>query len=350
MRTIFSTDTYQLKALHKTALLRGLLVLLGLVLGLGSFIEVAARLFFIPISFPSLGSDNFYFDYKIYALESQVRRNGQLDCLVLGSSVANSDLDPAVIETAYQNETGQKIHCFNIGIPALTAENAVPIAEAIVRRYQPDVVLFILIPRDLMDHEYTVKQLERNPWVNYHRGNITPENWLLVNTYTLRYLNTWQYWQTLANRDKMGYETEPITAGGYSRIAGLNQPYPRNWLLENDENLQNVWVSGKTYTDLDRLTALENLGTKFIFIEAPAFSIINLDRQDPSIQHYEQDYMANLEAYLGAKNIPLWRTLEIGKQIPEAGWFDWLHLNTVGSPILSQWVAEKLAENPELFK
>lgn len=336
--------------MYKSVLLQGLVKFLGLIIGIALTIEITARLFFIPFSFPSLGSDNFYFDHKIYALESQMRWNGNLDCLVLGSSVANSDLDPEIIANAYRDKTGKQIHCFNIGIPALTAENAIPIADAIIQRYQPKVILFILIPRDLMDHEFTVEQLEHNPWVDYHRGQGSLESWLIVNSYSLRYFTTWQYWQILANREKMNNETSPISSYGYSKITGQNQPYPRNWLLENDENLQNVWLKGETYANLDKLTSLKTHKTNFIFIEAPAYSIINLNRADPAIQHYENDYIVNLQSYLDGQNIPFWRTLEIGKEIPEPGWFDWLHLNTHGSPILSQWVGEKLAENPEFFE
>lgn len=350
MQHLFSTQTYQIKFTYQSVLLRGLLAFLGIIIGLALIIEIIARLFFIPFSFPSLGSDNFYFDYKVYALESHMRQVENLDCLVLGSSVANSDLDPEIIANAYRDKTGKQIHCFNIGIPALTAENAIPIADAIIQRYQPKVILFILIPRDLMDHEFTVEQLEHNLWVNYHRGQGSPESWLIVNSYSLRYFTTSQYWQTLANREKMTYETDPISPYGYSRITGQNQPYPRDWLLENDKSLEGVWEQGKTYTILHKLTSLKTDKTKFVFIEAPAYTIINMDRDDPAIQHYENDYIANLQSYLDGQNIPFWRTLEIGEEIPKPGWFDWLHLNTQGSPILSQWIGERLAENPDFFE
>lgn len=352
MNSIFSPHTYQFKALHKTAILRGIFVFLALIFGLGLVIEIAARLFIIPGPFPSLGSDNFYFDYKIYTLESQVRHEGPLDCIVVGSSVAHFNLDPAMLETAYNKKTGQKIRCFNIGIPALTVETAAPVTEAILKRYQPKIVIFIIMPRDLMAHEFSVRQLANNPWVAYQRGNTSPENWLRVNSYALRYFTTWQYWRTPSNRKKMSDETDLINPAirGFSGRKGFNELSPPNWLVENDENLQSIWQTEQTPQALERLTNLEKFNTKIIFIEAPAYSIVNLERQDPAIQYYEQDYTAKLQAYLEEKNIPFWRTLEIGRQIPDSGWYDWLHLNSEGAQTFSQWVGEKLAETPELFK
>lgn len=349
MRLIFSPHTYQIHAARKSPLARGVLAFLGLCLGLALLIEIAARAFFLP--FPSLGSDNFYFDYKIYALEHQTRQNsGKLDCLIIGSSVANSNLNPTIIEKTYQKNTGQVIHCFNIGIPALTAENAIPVTESILLRYRPEVVLFILIPRDLMDHEFTVEQLETNPWVNVQRDEFNWQDWAKVHFYSIRYFITWQYWQTPSNRNKISFETAPITPAGYSKIEGVNTPYPRNWMLENDENLQNVWMQGQSYTTIDKLLALQKHGNRIIFIEAPAYSVIHLERDDPTIYHYENDYITNLQAYLQTKNVPFWRSLEIGKQIPEEGWFDWLHLNEQGAATFSQWAGTQLADYHEFFK
>ena len=343
MRSIFSPHTYHIHAAHKSSLTRGVLAFLSLCLGLALLIEIAARAFFLP--FPSLGSDNFLFDYKIYALENLVRREGNPDCLIIGSSVANGNLDPDILQAAYQQASGQALHCFNLGIPALTAETAIPLTEAAIQRYKPRVILFLLIPRDLVDREYTVDHLADNPWVQPPSA----KNFLVLNAYSARYFITWQYWLTPANREKMREETASTTPHGFASIQGIRDPYPVDWLMDV-ESLQKVWRDPQTRPTLDALLALEKHGPRFIIIEAPAYSVAHPDENSPAWQAYESDYIANLQAYLEAKNVPFWRSLEIGKQIPEEGWFDWLHLNSQGAPILSRWVADKLAETPEFFK
>jgi hypothetical protein len=45
-----------------------------------------------------------------------------------------------MLETAYNKETGQKIECFNLGIPALTAETAVPVTEAALNVIGPKLL------------------------------------------------------------------------------------------------------------------------------------------------------------------------------------------------------------------
>ena len=349
MNLIISPHTYQPKALHKTILTRGALTFLLLVLCFALVIETTSRLFYISKPFPSLGSDSFLFDYKIHALENQVRHEGQLDCLILGSSVANGNLDPDVLATAYQQQNGETIRCFNLGIPALTVETAIPIAEAAIRRYSPKVILFILIPRDLVDREYTVDHLAKNPWVTYQRGQVNISNWFTVNSYSLRYFLTWQYWQTNSNRAKMSSETNGTTSRGFSRVEGIRQPYPPDWLMDA-ESLQKVWKDEKTRPTLDNLLGLKEHSLKFIFIEAPAYSVANPEAANPAGQIYEQDYIANLEQYLAKKDVPFWRVTEITSQIPRENWYDWLHLNVDGAETFSAWAGRKLAEYKDYFK
>ncbi len=345
MNSIFSPHTYQLKTLHKTALARGILAFIVLVLALALVIETAARLFYLPALFPSLGSDSFLFDYKIYALENQFRRESQLDCLILGSSVANGNLDPDLLATVYQQETGETIRCFNLGIPALTVETAIPIAKAAIQRYSPKVLLFILIPRDLVDREYTVEHLAQNPWVTSR----SPADWLIVHSYSLRYFLTWQYWQNPSNRAKMVEETNTVSSRGYSKVEGVRDPYPPDWLMDAD-SLQKVWQDPKTIPTLETLLALRQNGPQLIVIEAPAYSVAFPDSASPAWQLYEQDYLTKLAQYLAQKDVLFWRVTEITGQIPRPDWYDWLHLNTRGAKTFSAWVGHKLTEYQNLFK
>jgi hypothetical protein len=353
MSRIRLSSTYSFNNILKTPLAQGVFIFLAIVISLVALIETTARLLVIPAPFPSLGSDNFYFDYKIYTIESMERHEGQPNCLIAGSSVAHFNMDAAALEQAYAQSGGQTLRCFNIGIPALTVETAVPVLEALIRRYHPQVVLYIVMPRDLMEHEFSVRQLAQNPWVTYHNQHITPYNWLIVHSYSLRYLTTWQYWLTPSNRPKMAQDTEKIDPAtrGFSGREGVNQAAPANWLIENDAKFYDLWSNQQNLENIDRLIAFQQeYQTKIVFIEAPAYSIVHLQRDNPDIQGYEQGFIAPLQSHLQAQHVPFWRILEIGRQIPDSGWFDWLHLNNEGAQRFSRWVGEQLAQTPELFR
>ena len=94
MHPIFSRKTLHIKISKSSPLLRGILyflVTIPLVLLAAEIVARSPLGTILPA--PTVNADSFLFDAKIYALEGQVRRDGGLDCLFLGSSVANVDID-----------------------------------------------------------------------------------------------------------------------------------------------------------------------------------------------------------------------------------------------------------------
>lgn len=297
---------------------------------------------------PSVNADSFLFDAKIYQLEKQIQRDGTLDCLFLGSSVANSDVDPFVVEKIYHEKTGETIHCYNLGLPALTLENATPIAEAAIARFHPKVIIYAILPRDVNDVIANVNYLEKIDWVTFHRGAPTLKGWLVNNSHGWRYFLTWRYWLTIPNRAKMQEETRWLTSKGFQPAMNVREPYIEN-LTMTPERLCEAWDDPRQAAAVERFLALQHKGVRIVFIEGPAYHEPDASDSETWLA-YETEYIPTLLQILDAHQVPFWRTDSLAVQIPKEHWYDWLHLNQHGAATFSQWIGVIMAENRTVFK
>jgi hypothetical protein len=342
MHSIFSRETLQLSKPS----LRGLVYFflsIPLVLLAAEIVARSPLGNLLPA--PSVKADSFLFDAKVYALEQQVRRDGGLDCLFIGSSVVNSDFDPGIIERIYQEKTGETIHCYNFGIPALTIENATAIADSLITRFHPKVIIYAVIPRDINDTIANLDYLENIDWITFNRGTPSIGGWLVNNSYAWRYFLTWRYWLVTPNRTKMTYETFWLSANGFQPAQGINDPYPENQTM-TPKRLTKLWNNPRRSDAVNKFLELQKRGVQIVFIEGPLYREQNADSWQP----YEVDYLPPLQRLLENRGIPFWRTDAISVQIPKPHWYDWLHLNSEGAITFSEWLGGQLAENGQLFK
>lgn len=311
--------------------------------------EIAAR---TPIGTrlpaPSVHADSFLFDAKIYRLESQLRRDGTLDCLFLGSSVANSDIDPDLVEQVYRAQTGETVHCFNLGMPAMTIDTAAAIADAAITRFHPKVVIYAILPRDVHDAIANVDFLASADWVKFNCGVPSLDGWLVNRSYAYRYLLAWRYWLQIPNRVKMEAETHPLTAKGYQPAQGFREPYIENLTL-TPARLREAWSDPSQAQSVRNFLALQQRDVKIVFLEGPAYH--EPDSSDAETwRAYDEEYLPTLIRILDENQIPFWRTQRLAIQIPKAHWYDWLHLNSDGAATFSRWLGDTLAANAWLFK
>jgi len=346
MHPIFSRKTLHIKISKSSPLLRGILYFLVTIPIVLLAAEIVAR---SPLGnllpAPSVNADSFLFDAKIYALEGQVRRDGGLDCLFLGSSVANVDIDPEIVERVYLEQTGEPIHCYNLGLPAMTIENAAALADVAITRFHPKVILYTILSRDIDHTVASADFIEKSGWLKFNRGKSSLHGWLVNHSYAWRYFLTWRYWLVTPNRAKMDSETTWLTSKGFQPAQGINDPYPKNQTM-TPERLTQLWDDPGHAQVVKDFLALQKKDVKLIFIEGPVYRDPNTDTWPA----YETSYLPPLQRLLETGGVPFWRTDAIAVQIPKPHWYDWLHLNSQGAVTFSQWLGEQLVENAWLFK
>lgn len=346
---LFPRASLDVKFTRSSTLPRGILYFLISLLSVLALTEIIAR---SPLGSnlpaPSVQADSFLFDAKIYALEAQIRRQGKIDCLFLGSSVANSDIDPAVVEEVFHSNTGDSIHCYNLGMPALTLENATAIAAAVIQRYQPGLIIYAVLPRDINDVTANMDPIEKIDWVKYNRGTPSLNGWLINHSHGWRYFLTWRYWLTPANRLKMQEDTHGLTQKGYQPAEGIRDPYIPN-LTMTPERLREVWSDPRRALALERFLALGGEKVTIILLEGPAYHETG-ESDAETWRAYQDDYLPGLLEILEANGTTFWRTNDVSLQIPKSHWYDWLHLNRLGAETFSRWLGAKMAENADLVK
>src|SRR5690554_1691871 len=64
---------------------------------------------------PKMSSRRYQLGHKLSLLDDEVRRNGPVDCIMIGSSMVDVGFDPEYFQEAYRNVTRQDIWCFNFG-------------------------------------------------------------------------------------------------------------------------------------------------------------------------------------------------------------------------------------------
>jgi hypothetical protein len=351
MSSIISRDTLHLSPSKLSPLVRGLILFLITIPIVIAFVEIAAR---TPLGnrfpAPSTEADSFIFDKKLYLLETQFRRDGAIDCIFIGSSIANADVDPAVIEKIYREQTGETLRCFNFGFPAMTIENATALGEAVIARFHPKVLIYPILSRDVDHVAASADFIEESIWTRTQRGqDASFKGWLVDRSYAYRWYLAWRYWLNVPNRVKMQTETSSLSPQGFQPAAGINEPYPQN-LTMTPKRLAEMWVVPSRVKALNRFFALQKAGTRLVLLEGPVY----YDPADATSLSaktaYEEKYIAPMKEMAETQGILFLRTDSIAAQIPKPHWYDWLHLNNEGAAAFSQWLGEQLAENKWLFE
>ncbi|HEX9386172.1 MAG TPA: hypothetical protein VF918_07625 [Anaerolineales bacterium] len=90
---------------------------------LGGITEWVARseFFQAPLTPPKMGSRHYQLGHKLALLEAVKKKNGFIDCIMVGSSMVDVGFDPNAFKTGYEGVIRRDIHCFNFGIDSSSA-------------------------------------------------------------------------------------------------------------------------------------------------------------------------------------------------------------------------------------
>lgn len=342
---IFSRSTLQFSMTRSSPFLRGAIYFFLSLILVGLAAEMVAR---TPLGdqlpAPSLQGDSFLFDAKVYRLEQQVRRDGSIDCIFIGSSVTNSDVDPETVERAYREQTGESIRCFNLGYPAMTIENASAFVDSVIAKFSPRLIVYTFIPRDLTQSGFNVDFLQQSPWLQPHPRDL--HGWLIQNSHAYRYYQTWRYLLLVPNRDKRIAELTNLTAQGFQPTYDIREPYPETINLTG-ELLKQIAESEYARLALEQLLERQTANVRILLVEAPIYR----NPSDAALwQVYESDYIPFIAELAKDNNTVFIRSGGISNLIPREHWYDHLHFNFNGAVAFSQWLGETLAAQRDLLK
>ena len=302
---------------------------------------------------PTMGSRHYQLGRKLVRLDALIKHEGPIDCLIIGSSMVDVGFDPQAFQEGYKQASGQDIRCFNFGIDASTAASAAAIAQMLVEDYQPRLLIYGTDARD-----YAVSPEDKEPavilesdWIQYRLGQFSLNGWLIEHSYFRRYrdhlfrLSRFQL-ESLRSHATTDFGIMP---DGFTPLAKVSTYINDPPDLQDDsfEVRYNHKIFSSYEMLAENLDALEKImahnqpGTQLIVTEMPVadglFYFFGSGKDD------YQRFVAQVDKLAKAHQVPFWQTDAL-EMIPDNGWFDYSHLNTIGAAIFSHWLGQQVGE------
>lgn len=304
--------------------------------------EGIAHLPFVSERLPTaVGSRSRVFDINIGLMDQLAENKGGIDCIYLGSSVVLNGINPAVVSAAYQAQTGQELVCYNFGVLAATADTNAELAELLVKRYQPRLLVFGFTLRALAaavtQGETVYHDIVDSPWMAYQRGEPNLNGWLIDHLRVYRnYLALRNWMQPTFSNDL--YDLIHAPEDGYHPFFAT---HPLDLAVVQPPFYFTDFVLDPVNWDgLQRIVALQGQ-TQVLLLEMPV-----PDFMLGSFEDGPEGYQRMFEAFrqeFEPGGVPLWTTSPLNL-ITFDGWAeDALHLNDSGAAVFSAWLGEQLA-------
>jgi hypothetical protein len=290
------------------------------------------------IDIPLTGSTNSEFDYKVSKLDRFIKENGKIDCVFIGSSQFDDGADPAIFSQRYKELSGKEISCFNFSIATMTASPAAEMAELLVKRYHPKLIIYGTSARDYSrNFGEMARPLFEDPWLMYQMGHYNLRGWLIDKSYAVRLLATIRRY---ANPDYFTFATRTlrrIQPNGFLPLLANN-------LKPEDKVYAPEYIkSAEDMLGLEKLVRMDKTDTRIVFSEVPVNHIFMPMYIETGEEAYYRLFVTPISQYLQDNGVLfLISQKEMEKLIPDKDWGDSKHLNTRGAAIYSRWMAENL--------
>jgi len=300
---------------------------------------------------PRVGSRHRQFEIQIARLEKLIQDGEPIDCIFLGNSMIWLGVNTLVVDQAFQQKTGQDIHCFNFGVSALPASSAGQIAQMLVKKYHPKILIYgtfardYAIPADAED-AYVVSD---TPWLKYQNGEFNLPGWLYAHSRVFQYKGHMRDFllmnyleDVFVPRDAPRYEAYGLDPKYDIRVDVRTSPD-----FESKDNrdpvkwLDHYAIQHENLEGLRRIVQQADYGVQVIVIEMPFYETA-LEFFPNGRQDYET-YVQQVDSITASSLTSFWRVDEQPVLAPE-NWWDYFHLNLQGADLFSEWLGSQLAD------
>ena len=332
------------KPLGKTVVL-GLLILAVTLTAMEFLARVPVVQSMLPA--PSIGSAHKKLDLNFSFLDRLTEEDGPVDFLFIGSSMVKASIDPEILSASYLRESGKSIRCFNFGVAGFTAGATANMADILVRKYKPTVLLWGISPESFIQGagQKARQQLEINPWYKYQKGDFSISGWLTEHSTAFKYFLRFKIWlenPTLSR--ELALREDGMSRYGFSRKNREGKLQADNNL---DRNRLKAFLKSKTLnlsqqalSTMRKVAALKS-EVKVVFVEIPVHgSIETIYDQTPELR---EEIKEKIIQFAAQEKIELIQTQSL-QTIPDSGWKNMNHMNVKGADLFSQWLGKQLAQ------
>jgi hypothetical protein len=295
----------------------------------------------------SYGNYHTQFEIKWQKLEDFARENNSVDVILLGNSMVNTGIDPAILATQISS-SGQPLRIFNFGVEGLTGAPVADLASLLVKTYHPATFIYFTEMRDYLagNGDDVSKNFLADEWLQYRLGQKNLTGWLVDHSYALQRLlplrnwaradfpDTWlQNMRRFENTHPDGYEPEIQKSDFDGKLPDPNDPEDQKLF----ELYGNYTIDSGRLLYLKQIIDLGGKGTSVVVTEFPVY---------PGFysyfggEHVHVDYLSRIADYTREQG-GLFIAPVNPDLIPLAGRADDHHLNEVGAKLYSGLLGEQ---------
>jgi hypothetical protein len=287
---------------------------------------------FVPT--PTYGNAGPELGAKIRKLDAVIRQNGKVDCLFVGSSVVDSDIDPDVFSAEYKTLTGKDISCFNFGLAGMAPSSMESTARFLIARYRPKILVYGVGIGDFSaKFSWQGVDLYSTPWTTYLTGKFSVEGWLIENSFNYRYLDSARYFWDFKYRQSLG-KLGRLTPSGFDRATIIVNDIGELSYVDGEYEVHPLAING-----FQRFMQLNNHETQILLFEEPVHPQAMAAFGD---DFYTQRFLEVVQKSVRDPKVPFIETR--GRVvIPPNGWKDPSHLNVWGAEVFSKWLSRQFA-------
>jgi hypothetical protein len=315
-------------------------------------LEGAARTKSIQKILPRKSYGNFHaqFEIKWQKLEAFARENGGVDVILLGSSMVNTGIDPAIF-SAEISDSGTPLRVFNFGVEGLTVVPMADLSRLLVDTYHPSTIIYFTELRDYLagNGDDAAQTFLANDWLHYKLGQNDALGWTVDHSAALQRLLPLRNWaradfldtylndlRRLENTHPNGYEPEIQKSEFTGTPPDPNNPDDKKLF----EAYSNYKIDPQRLESLRQILLLREKGTYIVVTEFPAY---------PGFYTYfgglqvHTDYLARVSAYVKEQGGMFVPPVD-PDLIPLDGRSDDHHLNQDGARLYSALLGQQFAD------
>lgn len=307
-----------------------------------------------PLTPPKMGSRHYQLGHKLSLLDDEIRKNGRIDCIMVGSSMVDTGFDPSAFQSGYYEIAGRDIHCFNFGIDASSAASTSALAKILMEDYQPRILIFGTDARDyaVPSNDNDPSAVLDTPWVKYRQGIFSLDGWLMDHSYIYRYrqhfsrLMQFNFEGTLWSQTKLNFEILPNGFTPFDQVATYinDPPAPEDDSFEvtyYERIYSSYQMLDENLDALERILEYNGSDTQVVVVEMPVSDGLYYFFGNGKEDYHK--FTARVNELSSLHQVPFWSTEPLDS-IPDHGWMDYSHLNTTGAEVFSKWLGQQVGE------
>jgi hypothetical protein len=299
----------------------------------------------------SIGNFHSQFEIKWFKLQDFVAANDGVDVLLMGNSIVNTGVDPAILAERLNPTSGSPLRVFNFGVEGLDIDTNAVLAELLVKEFHPSAIIYFTEMREYgpeVDTSVTA-QFKIAAWFQYKLGRPSLKAWIFDHSSLMQYFLPYRNWSRDDFPDTMLrtlYRYGETTASGYEP----DRAYSRDLDVLTDptdpeqkilfDRYRNFSPAPDKLASLERILALGESGVRVFTTEMPIY---------PTYYDYfggEAVHLAFLKQIqeLTEANGGVFIPRIDSDLIPRTGRADDHHLNFEGTPLFSNYLADELIQ------